>query len=108
MLNRLLKPLWPLLLGLVCLANLAHAAGEPLEPTRAFQFSARAIDAQTIEARWQIADGYYMYRDKFRFEVEPATVKLGSPQFPPGKLKDDDVYGKVETYRDEVVIRLNR
>jgi len=101
MLKRLL--LLPLLL--FC-AHFAWSADEPLDPNQAFKFSARAVDAKTIEARWQIADGYYMYRDKFHFELTPATVKLGSPQYPPGKIKDDEFFGKTETYRKEVKILL--
>lgn len=103
MLNRLLLPL---LLFLVSFASLAHATGEPIDPMQAFKFTARALDAKTIEAHWQIAQDYYLYRDKFRFEAEPATVQLGTPQLPPGKLKNDDNFGSVETYHDTVTIRL--
>ena len=91
---------------LLALAALPAFAEEPLEPEQAYRFSARAIDAKTVEARWQIADGYYMYREKFRFTAEPATVKLGEPTFPAGKVKDDEFFGKVETYREEVAIRI--
>jgi thiol:disulfide interchange protein DsbD len=100
MLNRFLLPL------LLLFANLSMAAEEPLDPAQAFQFSARAIDAKTIEAHWRIADGYYMYRDKIRFDVEPSTVKLGTPQFPPGKIKEDENFGKLEVYRKEITILL--
>lgn len=88
---------------LLAFAGLARAE-EPLPPEQAFRFSARAIDAKTIEARWQITDGYYMYRDKFKFVTEGGT--LGAPQLPPGKIKDDELFGKVETYRKEVKILL--
>jgi thiol:disulfide interchange protein DsbD len=81
-------------------------AEEPLEPEQAYRFSVRAVDANTVEARWQIADDYYMYREKIRFAAEPATVKLGDPVFPAGKVKDDEFFGKVETYRKEVAIRI--
>lgn len=81
----------------------AHA-DEFLDPEVAFKFSARALDADTLEARWQIADGYYMYRDKFKFEVDGAT--LGTPQKPAGKVKHDDNFGTVETYRKDVRIAL--
>jgi thiol:disulfide interchange protein DsbD len=77
-------------------------AEEPLAPEEAFRFSARAVDARTVEARWAIADGYYMYRDKFKFALEGGT--LGAPTLPPGKIKDDELFGKVETYRKEVRI----
>ncbi len=81
----------------------AHAE-EFLDPDVAFKFSARALDANTLEARWQIADGYYMYRDKFKFEVDGAT--LGTPQMPAGKVKQDENFGTVETYRKDVRIAL--
>ena len=70
----------------------AHAE-DFLDPEVAFKFSARAIDANTLEARWQIADGYYMYRDKFKFEVVGGT--LGKPKLPSGKMKVDEFFGKV-------------
>jgi thiol:disulfide interchange protein DsbD len=79
-------------------------AEEFLDPDVAFKFSARALDANTLEARWQIADGYYMYRDKFKFEVAGGT--LGTPSLPAGKVKEDENFGKVETYRKDVRIAL--
>ena len=71
-----------------------------LDPEAAFKFTSRAIDANTLEARWQIADGYYMYRNKFKFAVNGAA--LGTIQYPPGKMKDDETFGKVEVYRTQV------
>ncbi len=91
---------------LLSLAALPAFAGEPLEPEQAFKFSARAVDSKTIEARWQITSGYYMYRDKFKFALEPATAKVGTPIFPKGEVHDDENFGKVETYRKEVKILL--
>ncbi|MEW6415004.1 MAG: protein-disulfide reductase DsbD [Pseudomonadota bacterium] len=93
----------PFAWGALALLPAAHAE-EFLDPEIAFKFSARAIDANTLEARWQIADGYYMYRDKFKFQVDGAA--LGAPQLPPGKVKDDEFFGRVETYRNDVRIRL--
>jgi len=80
---------------------------ELLEPEKAFQFAARAIDARTLEVHFAIADGYYMYRDKFRFALEGAEgVALGAPQLPPGIRKKDEFFGEVETYRKSVSVRL--
>ena len=86
----------------------AHGASadELLEPDKAFRFSARALDAVTAEVRYAIADGYYLYRERFRFAAEPATVTLGRPQFPKGEIHEDRFFGKQETYRKEVRIRL--
>jgi len=88
--------------------RLAHSAGtdELLEPDKAFRFSARAIDAQTVEVRYAIADGYYLYRDRFKFAAEPAEVTLGAAQFPKGEIHEDKFFGKQETYRGQLRIRL--
>ena len=93
-----------MLLGLF-LHGFAHAQ-DLLPPEVAFKFSAQAMDASTIEVRYKIADGYYMYRNKFKFAAEPESVKLGDAQFPPGDIHNDEFFGKVETYRKEVRILL--
>ncbi len=89
-------------------ATAAHAAGadELLEPDKAFRFSARALDAATVEVHYAIADGYYLYRERFRFAAEPASVTLGQPRFPKGQIHEDKFFGRQETYRKEVRIRL--
>jgi len=93
-----------LLLIVPCLGH--AAAPELLEPEQAFRFAAQLTDAHTIEVRYQIAPGYYMYRDKFHFAVEPAAAGIGAPQLPQGKIKKDEFFGDVVTYRDEVKILL--
>ena len=77
----------------------AAGADNLLEPDKAFQFSARALDAGTLEVSYRIADGYYLYRERFRFASEPAGVNLGAAQFPPGEVHNDQFFGRVETYR---------
>lgn len=76
-----------------------------LEPERAFAFSAQAVDESTVEARFLIANGYYLYRDKLKFSVEPVTL-AGAPVLPPGKMKHDEFFGNVETYRGGIAVRL--
>jgi thiol:disulfide interchange protein DsbD len=54
---------------------------------------------------YAIADGYYMYRERFKFSASGA--KLGDPAIPPGKVKFDDTFKKnVETYHHGVQIRI--
>jgi thiol:disulfide interchange protein DsbD len=78
-----------------------------LEPEKAFRMSTRALDAGTVEVSFTIADGYYMYRERFKFvAAADSKAKLGAPQFPPGLRKKDEFFGEVETYRKQVVIRL--
>ena len=47
-----------------------------------------------------------MYRDKFRFTAIPQSAGLGEARFPPGKIKDDEFFGRVETYRGELLIKV--
>jgi thiol:disulfide interchange protein DsbD len=77
-----------------------------LPPEQAFRFSARALDDRTLEVRFAVADGYYLYRDKFQFAVEPAPLGFRAPELPPGKVKEDQFFGKVETYRGELTAKL--
>ena len=85
--------------------SLAHA-DEFLDPAVAFKPSVRALDGQTIEVSYEIAKGYYLYRDKFRVRVDGETVALGTPTFPKGKEHNDENFGKVEVYYKTVAIRI--
>jgi thiol:disulfide interchange protein DsbD len=91
-----------LLVGLLCAP--AWAAPELLEPEKAFRFSARALDASSIEIRYLIADGYYLYRERFKFAADGA--RLGTAELPRGAKHKDEFFGEVETYRKDVRIRV--
>ena len=90
---------------LLVLALPAHAQLQPLEPEKAFRPSARYVDAATVEVRYDIEPGYYLYRDKFAFSARPASLKLGKPRLPQGQWHQDEIFGRVETYRHGVAIR---
>ena len=88
-------------------ASPAYVEPDLLEPERAFQLSARRKDHKTVELQYKIAEGYYMYKGRFKFEVEqPASVKLGKAALAKGLVKQDATFGRVETYRDSVRILL--
>lgn len=93
--------------GLALVLHIGSAAAELklLPPEEAFRFAARALDTRTLEASFTIADGYYLYRDKMRFTLEPPAAAIDA-KLPPGKVKEDEFFGRVETYRDRVVVRL--
>lgn len=76
-----------------------------LEPEKAFRISTRALDEHTVEVRFEIADGYYMYRDRFKFETASGKL-LADAELPAGVRKTDAFFGETETYRREVVIRV--
>ena len=89
------------------LAAPGRAAEDFLDPAVAFRFEARMTDPQTAEVSYTIADGYYMYRERFAFKATGAGVTLGKPQIPPGKVKYDQTFEKdVETYKGRLTIRI--
>lgn len=85
----------------------ARAADDFLPPEQAFRFEARALDARSVEVGYTVADGYYMYREQFKFTASEPGVVLGTPQIPAGKVKFDETFQKdVETHRGRVLIRV--
>jgi len=93
--------------GLALAAGSARAEDEFLDPVKAFELSARQLDAGRVEIRFDVAPGYYLYRDKLSATAVPGTVALGALDIPRGKVKFDENFGKdVETLRDAVVLVL--
>ena len=102
-----LTALASLLAFLLVSFSLPAAAEEFLPPEEAFRASVRALDSQTVEVNFDIAPGYYLYRDKFRFSAEPALLlPAGAPALPRGKQKHDENFGDVEVYYEQLSLRL--
>ncbi|MDH3761506.1 MAG: protein-disulfide reductase DsbD [Gammaproteobacteria bacterium] len=80
---------------------------ELLPPEEAFALSAR-MDGNTLIAEYRIAPGYYMYRERFEFLVESSDTpaRFDVAMMPTGKIKNDEFFGEMETYRDSVTIQL--
>jgi thioredoxin:protein disulfide reductase len=80
----------------------AHA-DDFLDPEQAFKVSVELVGDRQFRLRFDIAPGYYMYRDQFKLEAEGAT--LGTIQWPTPKRKFDETFNKeVETYRDHLTL----
>jgi len=77
-----------------------------LRPDDAFKPTLSKISNDRLKATWDIADKYYMYRKRFKFESDTAGVTLGEAIIPKGKIKDDPGFGRVETYRKQVAIEI--
>ena len=96
------------LLACFCLlssGNLLAQQDELLPPEQAFALSAWMENDQLI-AEFQIADGYYMYRERFDFQFENADAQFDSAIIPDGKIKNDEFFGDMEIYRNSVRIAL--
>jgi thiol:disulfide interchange protein DsbD len=83
---------------------------EYLDPERAFVLSLEVKDPRTLVARWDIAEGYHLYRDKFAFNLSHPDVALGRVEVPAGEVKEDPSFGRVEilTGALEVMLPLER
>lgn len=95
------------LLALLGGAGVLGGSDDPFLPVeKAFAFDAVAEGPERIVARWRIADGYYLYRDKFTFELDGGEVALDAPRFPPGEEKDDPYFGQLEVYHGDLAVTL--
>ena len=89
----------------VLLLFTAHVSSqELLDADVAFRSTARLIKPGLIEIRYETAPGYYLYRDRLAFSVEPEPAALGKPRLPRGKVKQDEFFGKSVIYRNKTVV----
>ncbi len=85
---------------------LAIDSTELLPPDEAFQFTSKVKKADKLLLSWDIADGYYLYRQKFKFVSLTPGIKVGETSFPASQIKDDATFGKVEIFRDHLEVEL--
>ncbi len=93
-----------LLAALVLWAAPGVAEDEFLAPDEAFAISATHTKDGKLRVHWRVADGYYLYRSKFRFESDTPGVELGRSEMPDSLTKQDPIFGEVQIYRDSVAI----
>ena len=93
----------------ICLMLLTQPAyaltnDELLSPDLAFKISAKAVSADQLEITWDIADGYYLYRDKMKFISKTVVISSVTPNFPEGKTKYDENFGDMVVYHNKLTI----
>jgi len=73
-----------------------------------FRISAEAAGRDKIEITWQIADGYYLYNNKFlRFTTDTPGVEFGEPAIPPGERQYDELLdAEVVKYHHQLKVGL--
>lgn len=72
---------------------------EFLKAEEAFQFSATP-QGENLLLDWRIADGYYLYKKEISVTAEKG--KVGELQFPQGEMHQDEFFGEVEIFRDNL------
>lgn len=94
----------------------AKPDAELLDPEQAFRPQIRMQDRTTLEVRFEVVPGYYLYRDRIRVEAQPKAPPAGKDanrrsdagakpiknryalQLPPGRSVDDPTFGKVDVF----------
>ncbi|MDP2559571.1 protein-disulfide reductase DsbD [Psychrobium sp. 1_MG-2023] len=71
-----------------------------LPEEQAFQLNFDQANNKII-VRWQIADGYYLYKEKFKFTSDTATIT--EITLPKGSDHYDEYFGQQEVYYQEAV-----
>lgn len=81
----------------------ASAQSDILNVDQAFRMSAsRNVDG-SLQLTWDIAPGYYLYRDHFSVEDGDTAASIAIA-LPPGLQKDDPNFGPSEIFHDRVEI----
>ena len=81
--------------------NLCGGQPEFLDPEVAFRFYHQSND-DGVTLSWDIAPGYYLYRDRFKLSAADENIVAEFGAMPNGEMKDDPEFGRVEIYRDQV------
>lgn len=90
-------------LALCLITSGSLRAEDFLAPELAFRVKAQMVSVNQMAVRFDIADGYYLYRDQFKFEARGA--ELGAFEIPAGKVKFDETFQKdVESYYRELTV----
>lgn len=72
-----------------------------LPPDQVFQVQVVAQDAHTLQANFNIAQGYYLYRNRIKFDVPDKTATLAATVFPQGEIKDDPNFGRIVVFHHD-------
>ncbi len=115
----------PLLLCLVALAAFAQSIGERLknlvgsdndsfshygilDPDQAFRLTAEPLNPDTVQFTWVVAEGYYLYRDKFSFASLTDDVRIDETaiRIPRGQVKQDESFGEIEVNTGLVAVEV--
>lgn len=102
--KRVLRVALGLLFVLTSLAAHAVDESELLSPEQAFPLKVTLSAPQEVQLDFNTHEGYYLYRDRFRFAVDGTPIK--PDHMPPGELKSDPTFGMVTVYHRPMQIRI--
>ena len=94
---------------LVLFAGFAQAApGNPFETKpdflpvgKAFAFTSERLESGETQLFWQIADGYYLYQQRMKFDG-----LAEKPVLPQGEAHSDEFFGEQQVYRQGLEVKI--
>lgn len=94
-----------LLLTVASIGTSAADQNKPVSGEKAFEFTIRATNSETITAEWTIAPNHYLYRDRIYFSLKDQSQGvLANPILPVGTPKQDEYMGKTAVYENHLSI----
>ncbi len=84
----------------------APASNEFLPVDEAFRIYVEPLDGNNVEVAFQVTPGHYLYKDKISVTINSDVAQAGNPDLPPGELKNDEFFGEMEVYHNDVISRV--
>jgi thiol:disulfide interchange protein DsbD len=98
------------LLFVLLISGLAQAGTNPFEAKpeflpvgKAFIFTSERLESGETQLYWQIADGYYLYQKRLKFDGLPANQQ---PVLPEGEAHNDEFFGEQQVYRQGLELKI--
>ncbi len=79
---------------------------KPLPVAEAFKPKVSSINSDNIVIHFDIADEYYLYKDKFSVSTEPASAQLQAIEFTEALAHEDEFFGTTYIYRGNVQLTI--
>jgi thiol:disulfide interchange protein DsbD len=99
-----------LVLGLFAGLAQAQSGNNPFETKpdflpvgKAFIFTSERLESGETQLYWQIADGYYLYQQRLKFDGLPTEHK---PELPQGESHSDEFFGEQQVYRQGLELKI--
>ncbi|MCU0091820.1 protein-disulfide reductase DsbD [Pseudomonas koreensis] len=98
------------LLFALLISSLAQAGNDPfaskpefLPVDKAFVLTSERLDSGETQLFWQIADGYYLYQKRLKFD---GLATQNVPALPEGESHSDDYFGEQPVYRQGLELKI--
>ncbi|KAA0974496.1 protein-disulfide reductase DsbD [Pseudomonas sp. ANT_H12B] len=98
------------LIFVLLISGMAQAGSNPFQTKpeflpvdKAFIFSSERLESGETQLYWQIADGYYLYQQRLKFDGLPSEHK---PALPEGEAHSDEFFGEQQVYRQGLELKI--